>query len=488
MKGVWIALLFLMHCASVSSQANPQLFGFDEVPLSLIEQPGAAVDADWHISLPGLGGWQLTSGVSGITLDELTGTDTEDFNQLFEQRAVQGLGKNDVVYLQARSHIFFAGFRNPKRRSDYYSFGLYGTFFFMNYWPEDLVDLAYYGNAGPENRGRRYQLDHLKQRGEAMAVWHVGWNRRLNKRWNIGVRAKLYKEMVHWSSTSNSGYFVTTDGNNNTVRNTLLADFELRTSGIESFRDIYRDGDLNNSESLTRLVLDRALLGGNFGFGLDFGFTFFSRPDFRIQGSIKDLGVMRHTDGVMRYRLNGAASIEGLEVLLPEDISGALDPWQELLDQVSADLPFENLESPYWSMRPFSTQLGFQRDFGLPRPPGSAKEVCDCDAPDERKPMPEYMNSYGGVLSVLFAPRGPQPGLTAYFTRRIGRSFSLRGTYTVHKFSASNLGLGMEARLGPLQFHLIADNLLGYRNLFDSHTQSVMFGFNLRSGRTRSGL
>jgi len=480
LRFVWIFLAYgLVH-----AQPQPLLFGFDEIPLSLMQQPGAAVETDWHLNIPMLSSLGLTAGVSGVSLHELTGSEAEDFNQRFEELVVQGLNKNDLIYLQGQSHVFFAGFRNPRRPSDYYSFGLYANMFFMNYWPEDIADLAYYGNAGPENRGRRYDLDHIKQRGEVMAVWHLGWNRKVDHALYLGARVKLYKEMVHWSSTSNRGYFVTTDGSNNEVRNTLVADFELRTSGVESFRDVYRDGDLNNTETLTRLILDRALLGGNFGFGLDLGFTLFRRPDLRIQGSINDLGVMRHSDGVKNYVLRGASSIEGLQVLLPEDFFGSLDPWQDLLDQVTEEMPFEDNAAPYWSMRPFTAHVGLQRDFGQPRARRKAAVACDCDAPRGKHPLPDYTNSLGGVVSILFAPRGPQPSLSGYYTRRVGRHLSLRATYTANKYSASNLGLGMEGRIGPVQLFITADNLLGYRNLFDSHTQTLLFGLNLRSRQT----
>lgn len=480
----FFGILFLFVLGGAYAQPQPLLFGYDEIPVSLMQQPGAAVEMDWHLSVPGLSSWEFTAGASGVTLDELTGTVAEDFNQRFEEKVIQGLNKNDVIYTHLKSHLFFAGFRNAKRPSDYYSFGLYATAFFINYWPEDIVQLAYYGNAGLDNRGRRFELDHIKQRGEVMAVWHFGLNRKVNERLYVGARFKLYKEMVHWSSTSNSGYFVTTEGSNNTVRNTLVADFELRTSGIESFRDVYRDGDLNNTETLTRLVLDRGLFGGNFGLGVDLGFTVFQRSDLRIQASINDLGVMRHTDGVKNYRLLGASSIEGLEVLLPEEIFSSLDPWQELLDQVTAEMPFENLEEPYWSMRPFTAHFGLQRDFGPPMSRRKARDACNCDPPDKKHPLPDYMNSYGGVISFLYAPRGPQPSISGYFTRRVGRNLSLRATYTANKFSATNIGLGMEGRLGPVQLYLTADNLLGYRNLFNSHTQTFMFGLNLRSRQT----
>ena len=39
----------------------------------------------------------------------------------------------------------------------------------------------------------------------------------------------------------------------------------------------------------------------------------------------------------------------------------------------------------------------------------------------------------------------------------------------------------MSLQAGPVEFYLLADNLLGYRNLAASHIQSFQFGLNILS-------
>ena len=76
--------------------------------------------------------------------------------------------------------VLFGGFRGKNRPNDYYSFGVYGEGFFLNYWPEDLANLVLDGNAN--NIGRRFDLNHLAAQTEAVNVFHFGINRRLNNK------------------------------------------------------------------------------------------------------------------------------------------------------------------------------------------------------------------------------------------------------------------------------------------------------------------
>ena len=39
----------------------------------------------------------------------------------------------------------------------------------------------------------------------------------------------------------------------------------------------------------------------------------------------------------------------------------------------------------------------------------------------------------------------------------------------------------MNLQAGPVEFYLLADNLLAYRNLADAHYASLMFGLNILS-------
>ncbi len=184
----------------------------------------------------------------------------------------------------------------------------------------------------------------------------------------------------------------------------------------------------------------------------------------------------------MGYSLQGTATTEGVEVILPDAFSDPnADFWQDLVDEIEALIPFEEntiailLLDQRSCMVPFAIILG------------NLWMAIDCDcgvgesSADNRF---QYRNAVGGQLHMINRPRGPQAALTAFYLRRVGNFLSLKTTYTVDKFSFSNLGVGINVQAGPVNFYALANNLLGYRNLADSQYASFQIGLNILSWGT----
>lgn len=62
-------------------------------------------------------------------------------------------------------------------------------------------------------------------------------------------------------------------------------------------------------------------------------------------------------------------------------------------------------------------------------------------------------------------PKTPQIALTAFYYRRLLGQIRFKVTYTVDSYSFTNVGMGLSAHLGPVNFYIIVDNLLEYQNL-----------------------
>jgi hypothetical protein len=61
---------------------------------------------------------------------------------------------------------------------------------------------------------------------------------------------------------------------------------------------------------------------------------------------------------------------------------------------------------------------------------------------------------------------------------------ALKTTYTVDKFSRTNIGLGISFQAGPVNFYAMANNLLEYQNIADSNYASFQIGLNILSWGT----
>ncbi|WP_411031122.1 DUF5723 family protein [Spongiimicrobium sp. 3-5] len=475
-------LIVLAGCLSVYGQNKQLLYDFNEIPQGLMVNPGMQMSYQWYAGVPLLSGIAVQAGTSGITVNDIFADDGIDINLKIRERAVFGLSKRDEFGATVQLEILNGGFRSGNGHGDFYSFGIYLEEDLITYWPQDLAILGYEGNA--DNLGRRFNLGHLKTRGELLSVFHFGVNRQVRNNLTLGARGKIYSSIFNFNSTRNKGHFVTNEGQNNLLSNTLVADMMLRTSGLKEIEEILDDDTVDSGSAIASLLRKRALLGGNLGLGFDVGFSYNLNEQTIITGSLLDVGFIYHTKDIETVTLKGEATVEGVEVIFPEAL---VDPnrdfWQDLVDEVEGLVPFETTDKSYISFRPTKLYGSIRHDFGKPLNGGG---VLDCDCTYNGKGSKsvnraKYTNSVGGQVYVINRPRGPQAALTAFYQRRFGNGLAVKAAYTADKFSFTNIGLGVNVQAGPVNFYLMADNLLAYRNIADSHYASLQFGLNIIS-------
>ncbi|WP_273272735.1 DUF5723 family protein [Maribacter polysiphoniae] len=456
----------------VHAQNKQLLYDFTEVPQALMINPGMETDFSWYAGIPALSGISFQAGSSGISVNDIFADDGLDINDKVRDRAIYGMSIQDELSGTYQVEIFNGGFRG-KNPSVFYSFGLYNEGDAIGYWFRDYAILGYEGNADRLNQ--RFDLSHLKTRGEMLNVFHFGVNKKVSSDLILGARGKIYSSIFDFNSVNNDGYFVTTEGQNNTFASTLNADLELRTSGVNAIDQALDD------DNVPATVIKRGLFGGNLGLGIDLGFTYYLNSQTVLTGSLLDLGFIYHANDVENFALQGSATIEGMEIILPDALSDPnQDFWQNLVDDVEGFIPFEKETTGYLTFRPTKLYGSIRYNFGEPMQ-GSAQ--CDCDYRTSGKGpnAVKYRNSVGGQLYVINRPRGPQSAITAFYQRRFGNFMAMKATYTADKFTFTNIGLGASIQVGPVNFYLMADNLLAYRNIADSNYTSFQFGLNIIS-------
>lgn len=470
----------LMGVGYLYGQNKQILYDFYEIPQSLMLNPGVKTSEKWHAGIPVLSGLSLQAGTSGVTVNDLFANDGIDFTTKVRERVLDAMTRRDDFSSTVQIELLNIGFRGRNRPDDYYSFGMYLENDVVVYWPKDLALLAFEGNGG-NNIGRSFDLGDLSLRGEMVSVFHFGINRKLSNALTVGARAKLYSGVYQFQSIQNIGSFITTQGQNNIYVSSIVADMQLQTAGIESVFDILDEDESGEGKELTKLFSKRAFLGGNLGLGMDLGFSYNPDPQLTITGSMLDIGFMNNSKDVKNYTLRGNASTEGVTVFLPEDINNVdNDLWQELVDDIEESLPYEENESTYISLRPVKVYGSIRYDFG--EGGESSFENCGCAVNQQgRRTEGFYRNSVGGQLFMIKRPREIQYALTGFYQRRFGRVLSLKGTYTIDKYSWTNVGLGLNLQAGPVNFYIMGDNLMSYRNIADSHYASLQFGINIIS-------
>lgn len=475
-----IVLAVVFCCATTFAQNKQLLYDFYEIPQSLMINPGVKTSQKWHVGVPVISGISVQGASSGVTVNDLFANDGVDFTTKVQERLLDVMGNRDDFGSTSQIEGFTIGFRGKNRPDDYYSFGMYGEMDVISYWPKDLAILAFEGNGG-NNIGRSFDLGDLNVRGEMVNVFHFGINRKVNSDLTMGIRGKLYSSIFQFQSIKNSGSFVTTQGTNNIFESAINADMQLQTAGVKGFYDIVDEDSGTTRKDVERLFSKRVLLGGNLGLGLDFGFSHQLNQQTTITGSILDLGFIYNAKDVWNYTFSGSTVTDGISVILPDDINNLdNDLWQDLIDEIDEALPHGENQEAYISWRPVKLYGSIRYDFGEGGNPLS--DNCGCAVnPGGGINRDYYRNSLGGQLFMIKRPKGIQPALTGFYQRRLGRAITLKATYTMDKYSYTNVGLGTSLQMGPVNFYVLADNLLSYSNMADSHYASLQFGFNIIS-------
>ena len=467
--------LFLIFfvCGIILNQAqNKQLlYDFNEIPQSLLSNPGTEVANRWHVGIPFLSGIYANAGISGFNLNDLFADNSINFNDKI-RNILLDISRNDVFSLNQQLEIINIGYRkNGWRSSTYYSFGIYEEVDFFSYFPKDLAILAFEGNSNAINVP--FNLADLNVQGEALTVFHFGINKKVNEKFTYGVRAKIYSSILNFNTTRNSGSFVTVNGQNNFLRHQIDADLELRTAGYASFRESGGEGFSGN-------LIKRVLLGGNLGVGFDAGFTYKPKDQWTVTGSLLDIGFIGYTNDVETYTVKGQFELEGIEFPFPDFVNGdgleeeADDTFEAIREQVPLDTIFDK----YTRLRPLKLNGSVKYSFGK-RKARTEKDECNCKTENR-----DYRNAVGLQLFTITRPRIPLVAFTVFYQTELTRFLNIKTTYTIDKFSKRNLGLGISSDIGNVNFYILADNLLELQNLAKANNLSFQFGFNIKLPET----
>ena len=463
MRYIYVFFIFISSLA-VSAQNKQLLYNFDDLPQTLLSNPGAETNFDMHIGLPLLSQIHLSAGSSGVSLYDIFKEDGGSINDRIRE-SVHKLTRNDFFVVNQQLEIFSIGWRDNRRR--YYTAGIYQELDAFLYFPKDPALLAYEGNK--DYIGENFSFSDAAFTADVLNVFHIGFTNYYSEDLNYGFRGKIYSGVFNAYSVGNRGTFRTElspEGPNLYRHYMSGVDVLINTAGWAGLMDSENVTGIGTMSKLGK----RAFLGGNLGLGIDAGFTWYPSDQYRVTGSILDIGFMRQTKNVESYRYYGNYETSGIELLFP----GTREYWDEWEDDLDRSLKDETLTNSYTTWRP--VKLNASVDFGF----SENAEPCNCYRPMGRR---RYYNHLGAQFFAMKRPRGLNYATTLYYDRTFNDNFRGKITYTADSFSFSNIGLLVAARLYNFNFYLAADNLLDYTNLAKSRNASLQIGFQLLFSR-----
>ena len=467
MRNVLIFIMVL--CLTDSVAQNKQvLYGLEEVPQSLLLNPGSKVPQKMHFGIPFLSQIHVNGGATGVTVFDIFGESNVDINTRIRNKIFE---MDNSDYFTATQQLEIINFGWRANNEIYFSGGIYQEFDFITYFPRDLAILAWDGNR--DYLDYPFDLGEVSATADLLTVYHFGANKQIGKKLTAGVRVKLYSSMMSIRSTGNQGTFTTTLGDENseniyehTVTN---ADVTVNTSGIASLEDM-------ESSQVAGEVIGRAFFGGNFGIGVDIGATYDINDRFTASASLLDVGAVFHSNDVETYHATGSYTLDGIELIFPPLSAGqsTLPYYDNLEDEIEAAIPIDTITSGYSQLRPVKFNASLKYSFGK-----TVGNSADCDCRNMGGSV-ERAQAAGVQFYSIFRPKGPQMAGTLFYYRRLWDFLSAKATYTVDPYSFSNVGLGVVTDVGKFNFYIAADNLLHYGNLAKAKSVSLQLGFNIK--------
>ena len=447
---IFASLLFSLFC---HSQNNQILYDFDEVPQTLLLNPGSNYSHDYFIGIPILSGITFSGGLTGLTAYDILADDGRDVNDKI-RNVIYSLGNDDSFVINEKTDIISAGIR--LNENDFLSFGLYQELDFNFCYPVDVIQLFYEGST---NLNKRYSIDGLNFKAEMLGVLHAGISHKVNEKFTIGGRLKFYSSAFNAQTKNNIGQFYTSLGTNNIYEHHLIGfDATVQTSGI-----IPKEGEEIERKDITKKIFNFQ----NPGVGFDVGFTHKFNDQLHITGSILDIGFVKNSSDVSSYYARGNFETEGLELQFDSDTPQ--DYWKEFVDDFKSKLPIDTLYTSYSYYRPIKLNASVKYSFGKPH-------YEDCYYSNANDP---YRNAIGLQLFSVNRIIKQQSALTLFYERRFGDFLRSKFTYTIDTYSSRNIGIGLSSKIGPVNMYMALDNLLYLENLAKANSASFQFGLNI---------
>ncbi len=486
----YLVILTCMVFLRLYSQNKPLLYGVNDLPQSLLLNPGAEHTYDTFLGVPLLSGVYVSGGSSGVSVWDIFRREG-DINTKIDA-AIRGLDDKDIFTLNRQIEILSAGW-SGRNKSTFYSAGIYQEADFAVYIPKDFVSLAYNGNEAYIDKP--FEFSDISFAGELLSVYHFGVNKKVSKKLRIGGRAKVYMSAANINSTNNQGFFRTRrtpEGPNFFTHEVIGANLAVNTSGLSDLADNLLFGtnmglglDTREISGINPLSfglsdgISNLLFSPNMGLGLDIGGTYDISSQLSLSASLLDIGFVSHSSDLNIFRAFGSHSLDGIELEFPDISNGqqVTDYWSQLVNGVTDAFSIGNvddinavLEKKYTTWRPlkFNGAINYSFDSGF-------KGGCDCTNPNRV----EYKSQVGLHVNAIKRPRSILTAATFYYDTNWRSFFKTKISYTIDAFSKTNIGLLVSTIIKNFNFYLVGDNLLAYRDIAKTQLLSFQVGMQI---------
>ena len=406
--------------------------------LSSGSNPAAFPEANMVIGIPGLS--NISYGLEWpLSLNEVLKKGADDSLRVNFPSIVSNMGEQDAFYLNGSHQIVHFGMKLGRNKNVFAYFGDEIVTDFSLRVSSNLIDYFSTGNANFLNRQMHFDNERLEV--SVYNSFYVGAAVNVNEKLNVGARLKALNGIANVNTKQLQLGFYTDSTSIPAFETNLQADVFLQTSGM---------GLISDSLDFNPML--------NTGFAFDFGANYKYNEQLEFSFALNDIGRISWaeennedytTDGQVEYIIEGitqsSSGAEDLEAQI-EEITDSLSTTMELVKSSSAYTTSLNSNLFLGARYQLNDKHSFSFLF------------------NSKKKFYKQFNVYSFGYQFQMA-----------------ESFQLLTSYQ-NLSGISNIGAGFVWSPGPLQMHMILDNML-VADVFDARNLSVQMGLILNFGR-----
>ncbi|MCO6495535.1 MAG: hypothetical protein J5I91_07655 [Bacteroidetes bacterium] len=325
---------------------------------------------------------------------------------------LKSMKKNNATKLDQLINFSFGVKVNPKL---FIHGSVAEKFQFRMTYPYDLFAFLLQGNLNEENIGKTMNIGGFRVNSTGYLDFSAGASYQLNCNLTIGARfkylkgfANIYTKEALFNITTNPEYYQLTFEN----------DLDFRTTLPDSN---YSVKDLFKSK--------------NNGMGIDLGATYLMLDNkLLLSASVIDLGYINWVEGGKRYYNKSQTKTFVFKGFDESSMSGSEDMFEKLVDTIKTTFDIEEETSPKYrtNLIPKIYLSGSYEIF--------------------------KGNRVGAMMYGEIANKKLSTAWSVNAQLRLGRILNLQGNVSLINRKLGNIGLGVAANLGPIQWWVVTNN------------------------------
>lgn len=323
---------------------------------------------------------------------------------------------------------------------------------------KDLIGLFYYGNS--KYKGQTLSTEGINIDSQIYNQLSLDFSTDYNSKLTIGASLKILMGVMNLNTeTSQFDFYTSNTGDSLNIKTTQIMRASLPFEVIIDQDNNIEDFDTDNIDASSFIGTK------NMGFGINLGATYKMLDDkLLLAASVIDLGYINWKNNAYLLEHNGEIVFNGFdfssEITSPDN---AKDPIQEYTDSIMDDMKLSANIEKYTTWLPTKFYLGGTYSF--------------------------HKNFNAGLLiRMILINDKLQSSYTLSANSGLGRWLGFSASYTIGNNTFNNIGVGLTLKGGPLQFHLITDNIVDMMALHKAQNLNFRFGLNLQFGKVKNKL